>query len=107
MRALYGFTLASAGFRVKAVKDGFEALTELQLRYPDVIITDIAMPGIDGIQLIHIIKSKAELAEIPVIAITAYGKNLQRLAKSAGAVLAVDKPDQSKSLCDLVTSVLP
>ena len=107
MRALYCFTLASAGFRVNAVKDGFEALTELQLLHPDIIITDLAMPGIDGIQLIGIIKSKVELAEIPVIAITAYGKSLQRRAKSAGADLSVDKPDQSRDLCDLVTRVLP
>jgi DNA-binding NtrC family response regulator len=38
MRTLYGFTLANAGFKVRAVKNGLEALVELQVRLPDVIV---------------------------------------------------------------------
>ena len=107
IRTLYGFSLANAGFQVKAVRNGFDALTELQVHCPDVIITDLAMPVLDGITLIKIIKSRTELADIPVIAMTAYGRTLQRLAKSAGADLAVEKPAAFRSICDLVTSVLP
>ncbi len=106
LRALYAFILANAGFRVKAVRSGFDALTELQAYCPDVILTDLAIPAIDGVTLIGIIKSKAELAGIPIIAMTAYGQNLQDLAKSAGADLAVEKPVEVKSICDLVNSVL-
>ena len=107
LRTLYGFILANAGFQVKAVRNGLDALAELQSHCPDVIITDLAMSVVDGITLIEIIKSRAELANIPVIAMTAYGQTLQRLAKSAGADLAVAKPAESRSICDLVTSVLP
>ncbi len=107
MRTLYGFILANAGYQVKAVRNGFDALAELQVHFPDVILTDLAMPVVDGITLIEIIKNRAELAEIPVIAMTAYGNTLRRLAKSAGADLAVEKPVEIKSICDLVTSVLP
>jgi CheY-like chemotaxis protein len=107
MRTLYGFILANAGFQVKAVRNGFDALTELQWRRPDVIVTDLSMPVVDGITLIEIIKSKAELDGIPVIAMTSYGRTLQRLATAAGADLAVAKPSESKTICDLVTSVLP
>jgi len=107
MRTLYGFTLANAGFQVKAVSNGFDALTELQWRCPDVILTDLAMPVLDGITLIEIIKSRAELAGIPVIAMTAYGQTLQRLAKAAGADLSVEKPSELRSVRDLVTSLLP
>ena len=107
MRTLYGFTLANAGFQVKAVRNGFDALTELQWHCPDVILTDLAMPVLDGITLIEIIKSRAELADIPVIAMTAYGQTLQRLAKAAGADLSVEKPTELRSVRDLVTSVLP
>jgi CheY-like chemotaxis protein len=106
LRTLYGFILANAGFQVKGVRDGFDALTELQVLCPDVIVTDLAMPIVDGITLIEIIKSRAEFADIPVIAMTAYGKTLQRLAKTAGADLAVEKPTELRSICDLVTSVL-
>ena len=107
MRTLYGFSLANAGFQVKAVSNGFDALTELQWHCPDVILTDLAMPVLDGITLIEIIKSRAELADIPVIAMTAYGQTLQRLAKAAGADLFVEKPSELRSVRDLVTSVLP
>jgi len=106
MRTLYGFILANAGFQVRAVRNGFDALTELQWRRPDVILTDLSMPVVDGITLIEIIKSKAEFAGIPVIAVTSYGRTLQRLATSAGADLAVAKPSESRSICDLVTRVL-
>ena len=107
MRTLYGFILANAGFQVRAVRNGFDALTELQWSRPDVIVTDLSMPVVDGITLIEIIKSRAEFAGIPVIAITSYGRTLQRLATSAGADLAVSKPSEFRSICDLVTSVLP
>src|SRR5215475_6260370 len=106
MRTLYGFTLANAGFQVKAVKNGFDALTELQWHCPDVILTDLIMPVLDGITLIEIIKSRAELADIPVIAMTAYGHTLQRLAKSAGADLAIAKPAELRSIRELITNVL-
>jgi CheY-like chemotaxis protein len=107
MRTLYGFIPANGGFRVKAVSNGIDALTELQARCPDVIVTDLAMPVVDGVTLIGIIKSRAEFENIPLIAMTAYGQTLQRLAKSAGADLVVEKPAEFRSICDLVTSVLP
>jgi len=107
LRTLYGFSLANAGYQVKAVSNGLDALTELQWHSPAVIVTDIIMPVLDGITFIEIIKSRAELANIPVIAMTAYGRTLLRLATSAGADLSVEKPIQVRSICDLVTSVLP
>ena len=106
IRTLYGFILANAGFQVKAVKNGFDALTELQTYCPDVIVTDLAMPVVDGVTLIEIIKSRAELADIPVIAMTAHDQTLQSLAMTAGAYIAIEKPAELSSICDLVTSVL-
>ena len=107
MRTLYGFILANAGYQVKAVSNGFDALAELQCHSPDVIVTDILMPVLDGIEFIKIIKSRAEFANIPIIAMTAYGQTLLRIAKSAGASLSVEKPNKSRTICNLVNSVLP
>jgi len=107
MRVLYGFILASAGFRVRAVKNGLQALVELQEQSPDVIVTDLAMPVVDGLELIRTIKNRAELADIPVIAVTSYGQNLQERARLAGADKAVEKPAEYQSVCDIITSVLP
>jgi CheY-like chemotaxis protein len=107
MRTLYGFILACAGFKVKAVKNGLEALAELQEHRPDVIVTDLAMPIVDGLQLIRIVKNRPELADIPVIAITAYGKNMQDRARLAEADKVIDKPTEYRSVCDIIASVLP
>ena len=107
LRSLYGFTLANAGFQLKAVKNGFEALVELQEYHPDVIVTDLIMPIVDGVTLIELIRSREEFADIPIIAMTAYGQSLQRLAKSAGADMTIEKPSDFRSVCDLVTNVLP
>lgn len=107
IRALYGFILASAGFKVKAVKNGLEALAELQDYHPDVIVTDLVMPVVDGLQLIRIVKNKAELADIPVIAMTAYGLDLQERARFAEADKVIEKLVAYRSICDIITSVLP
>jgi CheY-like chemotaxis protein len=107
IRTLYGFFLASCGFKVKAVKNGCEALVELQDYSADVILTDIAMPVLNGIELIEIVKNRTELADIPIVAVTSYGNNLQQRAVAAGADKVAAKPTDSQTLCDLVTSVIP
>ena len=105
-RALYGFILANAGYKVRAVKNGLEALVELQERLPDVIVTDLVMPVVDGQELISIVKNTAEFAGIPVIALTAHGQDLQERARSAEADEVVEKLAGFRSVCDIVTSVL-
>jgi DNA-binding response OmpR family regulator len=51
-RALYGYMLALAGHRVKAVSNVLQAFAEIQANRPDLIVTDIAMPIISGLDLI-------------------------------------------------------
>jgi CheY-like chemotaxis protein len=51
MRALYGYMLALAGYKVKAVSNGLEAFAEIQVNRSDVIVTDIAMPVLSGLRL--------------------------------------------------------
>src|SRR4030095_16878785 len=69
-RGLYGYMLALAGYRVKVVSNGLEAFVEIQVERPDVIVTDIAMPVLSGVDLITALRSNHELADLPVVAIT-------------------------------------
>src|SRR4030095_8478015 len=94
------------GFRVKAVKNGFEAIAELQEHCPDLIITDMVMPVVDGLNLIKIVKGKSEFADIPVIAVTSYGGELEELAMSAGADQVMNKSDGCDPVCDLISGLL-
>ena len=91
---------------MKAVKNGFEAITEIQEHRPDLIVTDLVMPVVDGLNLIKIVKSKSEFADIPVIAVTAFGGELEELAMSAGADQVIRESAECSSVCDLISGLL-
>ena len=64
------FNLEQAGFRTITACNAHEALEELQQHTPDVIVSDIMMPGTDGIDFCRAVRSHARWSEIPLIFIT-------------------------------------
>jgi PleD family two-component response regulator len=76
-RLLYCYMLAAAGYKVNAVRNVLEAFAEIQVNRPDVIVTDIAMPVLSGLDLIVGVRSNDEFADLPVVAITSFGENLR------------------------------
>ena len=105
-RALYSYMLALAGYRVKAVSNGLQAFAELQINRPDVIVTDIAMPVISGLDLIVAVRSDDELADLPVVAITSFGENLREQAWAAGATYAIDKPTELARMREVIDAAI-
>ena len=91
-RLLYCYMLMAAGYKVNSVRNGLEALAEIQVNRPDLIVTDIAMPILSGLDLILAVRSNDELADLPVVAITSFGEKLREQARAAGATDAIDKP---------------
>jgi CheY-like chemotaxis protein len=106
-RALYGYMLASAGYKLKAVRNGLEALAEIQVNRPDVIVTDIAMPVFSGLDLIVAVRSNDELADLPVVAITSFGEKLREQARAAGATDAIDKPTEPTRMREVIDAAVP
>jgi two-component system, cell cycle response regulator DivK len=98
--------LALAGHRVKAVSNVLQAFAEIQVNRPDLIVTDIAMPVISGLDLITAIRSNDELADLPVVAITAFGENLREQARAAGATDAIDKPTELARMREVIDSAM-
>ncbi len=68
-RALLREKLSSCGFRVAQARDAFHALERLPEVVPDLVVTDLRMPGQDGIDLVRRIR---EFSDVPIIVITAY-----------------------------------
>ena len=85
--------LTGVGFQVLYAGSGVRALKQLERRVPDIILLDIKMPGMDGIETCRRIKQRPEWKNVPIIFITGADELSQKLtAFGAGAVDFVTKP---------------
>lgn len=100
--------LLSRDYDVVVAKDGAQAWSLLQHVKPDLVISDILMPGIDGFELCRKIKSDSNLKSIPVIIYSAtyIESRDQQLALAAGASRFVLKPIDPQHMLDVVKEVL-
>lgn len=99
--------LAECGAQVVAVGRGADALQALKNQAPDVLVSDIAMPGMDGQSLLHRIrKLHARRGSIPAIALTAYASPADRMkALLAGYQIFLSKPFDPTELITLVAKL--
>jgi DNA-binding response OmpR family regulator len=70
LRDLYRTALRQVGFSIAAVGDGVEALGYLEAAVPDVIVLDIGLPQLNGLDLQREIDAHAETCDIPIIVVT-------------------------------------
>jgi CheY-like chemotaxis protein/DNA-binding CsgD family transcriptional regulator len=91
--------LAGAGYRVLVSDSGNRALDQLARNLPDLILLDLIMPGMDGIETCRRIKANKEWNHIPIIMMTAADELTMKLAAfTAGAVDFVTKPVQPEEV---------
>jgi len=96
---LLEIVLKRAGFNVITAKSGFDALSYLQTDMPEIMLLDIAMPGMNGFEVLAKIKSDEKLKAIPVIMVTAHNQKEEIVkAVQSGAQNYVVKPFDSKEL---------
>lgn len=91
-RYMLSLILKSEGYDVITAADGEGALAVVFDEQPDLIITDISMPCLNGIELTRSLRGKAETAALPILAITAFGQATMTAALAAGASACVRKP---------------
>lgn len=85
--------LAAHGHETCAVRDGREAFDQAVAFQPDIIITDIQLPHVSGIDLICQFRGEPSLAQVPIMAVTAYaGPGDEDRIRAAGANAYVSKP---------------
>ncbi len=91
--ALFRDTLEEAGARVRAVSTGADALCQTDTWKPDLLVTDLGLPGMDGYELLRAIRSKRSLRACPAVAVSAYARLDDRSrALAAGFQSHVAKP---------------
>ncbi|MET9389347.1 response regulator [Streptomyces sp. NPDC006624] len=107
IRDLVAFKLAQSGHRVTAVEDGMTALRLVREHQPDLVLLDIRMPGLSGLDVCRELRAAPETAALPVILITARSQEGDvELGFAAGADDYIVKPFSPRELSSRVTAVL-
>ncbi len=108
MREMVSFTLKSAGFEVSEAADGKEAISVLNGNAVDVVITDLNMPNMNGIELIRELRANPNFKATPILMLTTEADDTKKAeGKAAGATGWIVKPFQPEKLVAVVNKVCP
>jgi two-component system, cell cycle response regulator DivK len=106
-RKLFCDLLRAHGYGVEPVADGREALERARQFVPNLIIMDIQLPNISGLELIEALKADPVLRSIPVLAVTAYaGTGDEERIRAAGAEGYLAKPVSIAPFMAAVTALV-
>lgn len=103
MRQLVSFTIKEAGYDVLAAENGKDALAKLEGAKIHMIITDLNMPEMDGVELIKLLRARPDYKFTPIIMLTTESQEAKKQeGKQAGASGWIVKPFSSEQLLDVV-----
>ncbi len=103
---LVRMALERMGHSIITASDGISGLRQARLHHPDVVISDIKMPGIDGYELIREIRAISELCGVPAIALTGFrAKSDFDKATAAGFDACIGKPAEPEDIAALIQSL--
>ncbi|MBI4345826.1 MAG: response regulator transcription factor, partial [Elusimicrobia bacterium] len=109
LQHLIGLTLHSNGFEVQYAFNGKEGYEKILSMHPDLILLDLMLPGMNGIEILKAVKSNKEVRDLPIIVITAYGDDVSMLehsVKALGAVEYLRKPIEMSVLVSHIRRAL-
>jgi CheY-like chemotaxis protein len=101
------FTLQKFGYKVLEALNGLAALELLEKKPVSLVIADLAMPKMNGLELLKKIRHDRRFQELPVIMLTASGQDEDRIAaRQAGADGFLTKPHSTTELIEAIKTVL-
>jgi CheY-like chemotaxis protein len=104
---LVSFLVRASGYDVETAADAEQALAAIRANPPALILMDLQLPGIDGIELTRRLKADAATRDIRIVAVTAYAmKGDQEKALAAGCDAYVTKPIDTRALPALIAEQL-
>jgi CheY-like chemotaxis protein len=106
-RLMMKLWLAKHGYRVIEAENGEEAISAAQRERPDLILMDMMMPGLNGLDATRRIREYQALSRTPIVAVSAYGANEYRsMAIDAGCDEYVSTPFEPDELAGLIATLI-
>jgi len=106
-RELLSVLLRRNGYNVIEAEDGVEGLLKAGWVYPDLILMDLSLPEMDGVEVARRIHSQSKLSQIPIFVLSAYlTEAVKADVRSAGCVEAFSKPFDAEALMAKITAAL-
>jgi len=107
IREMIKLTLVNGGCEVCTAVDGIDGLSKIEEFRPDLVITDINMPNLDGFGVIEKIRSGKICSRVPILVLTTEsGADLKGKAREMGATGWIVKPFEDKKLLDVISLVV-
>lgn len=108
MRMLLKTSLKAQGFAVESAEDGVEGFEQAKASPPDLIITDINMPRMDGFEVIEAVRADEALRALPILVLsTEFSEDKKARARAAGATGWITKPFDADKLAAAIRRVCP
>jgi len=106
IRETLGLTLRFKGYEVQEAENGEQALKILQQDVFDLVFCDLAMPGMDGREVIRRLRKQPGLENLPVLVLSAEARETKAESLEAGATACIDKPFSPETILRQVEQCL-
>ena len=106
IRLLLRLTLEEAGYRVIEAADGAAALQATRQQRPDLVLLDVALPGLSGIEVCRRLRAEPATAATPVLLISGIDRRIEAEAAAAGALACIVKPFELSGLVEQAARAL-
>lgn len=108
MRMLLKAALVAQGYDIEVAEDGVEGLSRMEELRPDLLITDINMPRMDGFELIEAVRARDEFRSVPILVLsTEFSDEKKARAREAGATGWITKPFDADKISAAIRRVCP
>src|SRR6266540_1474225 len=106
-RELLSVLLRRRGYNVIEAEDGVEGLLKAGWVYPDLILMDLSLPEMDGVEVARRIHAQSKLSQIPIFVVSAYlTEAVKADVRAAGCVETFSKPFDPEALMERITATL-
>ncbi|MBK7674822.1 MAG: response regulator [Candidatus Accumulibacter sp.] len=106
VRIKTGRLLAAHRYQVVTAEDGLDAARQIEAAAPDVLVTDVDMPGMNGLQLARQVRGNPRTARVPIIMVTSDNDQLRAEAAAAGVDVVLGKPYPEEQLIGHIQQLL-